>query len=390
LFRGKLNETMPRLAPRAWIAASAVVLAALVAQPSPLAAQTTDPIFAGYRWAPGELGSRPAGLAGAFAGLADGAKAAVANPAGLTLIPISEVDISSGRPWAAAALGHQRFRVAAYFTQADEASTDLPATSPTTGGFRDSSVWEAGLAAGMRLHARVRLGASLAWSRLALDAERSEATVEGEETVAASIHASSGQLRGSLGLLAILLGGDARAMPSLRMGVSIQPGFDWSVPVVSASGAQATVDLHRPTVISAGFALRASDRWTVLAQGDVVRYGEVMDTLVRNVGADQARGFSLTNVLEPRVAAEFSAPLWCGCGSVKVRGGLHYRSPGTLVYDGTDPALTLAFAAGTWRTVGTLGASLYGEYYGNGFRFDIDSRDLVHGPDLSFGIVWRF
>jgi hypothetical protein len=75
---------------------------------------------------------------------------------------------------------------------------------------------------------------------------------------------------------------------------------------------------------------------------------------------------------------------------VKLRGGLHYRSPGTLLYEGADPVLSRAFAPGSWRTVGTLGASFSSEYYGHGIRLDLDSRDLVHGPDLSFGVVWRF
>jgi hypothetical protein len=38
----------------------------------------------------------------------------------------------------------------------------------------------------------------------------------------------------------------------------------------------------------------------------------------------------------------------------------------------------------------TLGASLFGEYSSKGVRFDLDSRDVIHGPELSFGIVVRF
>src|SRR5512144_2204071 len=98
-----------------------LVACALLAVSPPLAAQTTDPLFARFRWAPGELGSRPGGLAGAFVSLADSARAAVANPAGLTLIPVSEIGLSTGKPWLALAHGRQHFRAAAYFTQADEA-----------------------------------------------------------------------------------------------------------------------------------------------------------------------------------------------------------------------------------------------------------------------------
>ncbi len=118
--------------------------------------------------------------------------------------------------------------------------------------------------------------------------------------------------------------------------------------------------------------------------------GEVVDTLERNVGPAAADGFHMKNVLEPRVAAEFSAPLWCGCGNVKLRGGLHYRSPGTLAYDGPDPVLAQAFVPGSWQTVMTLGASIFGEYAEKGIRLDLDSLDVLHGPELSFGRVLRF
>src|SRR5512147_3251885 len=106
--------TGPKRTP--WIAACA-----LLSLSTPLAGQTIDPLFAGFRWAPGEVGSRPAGLAGAFVGLADDGRAAVANPAGLTLIPISEVELSTGRPWIGAGFDLLKVRVAGYFTQADEA-----------------------------------------------------------------------------------------------------------------------------------------------------------------------------------------------------------------------------------------------------------------------------
>jgi hypothetical protein len=205
------------------------------------------------------------------------------------------------------------------------------------------------------------------------------------------VDGDDGHVRASVGLLALLVGANTRALPSVRFGVSYQPGFEWSAEMTSAPGVPASpIAVRRPTVVTAGFAWRAADRWTFLAQGDAIRYGEVVDTLEHNVGPGAAAGFHLGNVVEPRVAAEFSAPLSCGCGSVKLRGGLHHRSPGTLAYDGPDPVTAQAFAPGSWQTVVTLGASLFGEYAGKGVRFDVDSRDVVHGPELSFGVVVRF
>jgi hypothetical protein len=205
------------------------------------------------------------------------------------------------------------------------------------------------------------------------------------------VDGDDGRVRASAGLLVVLIGANARALPSLRLGVSYQPGFDWSAQMKSdpAAGAS-TIGIRRPSVISAGFAWRVVDRWTFLAQADIVRYSEVIGALERNVGADAAAGFLLPNAVEPRLGTELSAPLWCGCGSVRLRGGLHYRSPGTLRYEGSDPMAARSFAPGAWKTVATVGASIFAEYFGNGISLDLDSRDVFGGPDLSFGIVWRF
>jgi hypothetical protein len=330
-------------------------------------------------------------MGGAFVGLADSVKASVANPAGLTLIPVSEIGLSSGKPWVAAAVSHRRFRVAGYLTQTDEAFLEHSDVDPSSRRFLDSSVSEAGVALGVEIHPRVRLGASLAWSRLRLEGQRALAGTDGQETVVSSVDADAGHARASAGLLVVLIGTSARSLPSLRLGFSFQPGFDWAAQMKSDPAAGgSTIGIRRPTLISGGFAWRAVDRWTFVAQGDVVRYGEVRDALERNVGADSAAGFRLPNVIEPRLGAEFSAPLWCGCGSAKLRAGLHNRSPGTLRYEGADPLVARTFAPGAWKTVATVGASLFAEYFGNGLRLDIDSRDVFDGPDLSFGIVWRF
>jgi hypothetical protein len=373
------ERNAPRLAGPLWLAL------ALAASAS---AQTTDPLFAGWRWTPPALGSRPAGMGGAFVAVADSVKAAIANPAGLTLIPISEIGVSSGRPWLGAGFGHQRFRLAGYVAQTDEAHVELPEPTPGSGGSLGSSVFETGLAAGVALHPRVKLGASLAWTRLRMDGERFVAADGGQQAAAASVHSDDGQLHATVGVLVILVGSNARALPSVRLGVTYQPGFDWTARMTDAKGA-ADVAIRRPSLVQVGLAWRASDRWAFAAQSDIIRYGEVISTLERNVG-EAADGFSLPHAVEPRLGAEFAAPLWCGCGLVRLRGGLHYRSPGTLLYEGADPVAARAFTAESWRTVASLGASFLAEYFGHALRFDLDSRNVFDGPELSFGIAWRF
>jgi hypothetical protein len=55
-------------------------------------------------------------------------------------------------------------------------------------------------------------------------------------------------LRASAGLLLVLVGANAGALPSLRLGVSWQPGFDWSAEMTdeAASGAR-EISFRRPT-----------------------------------------------------------------------------------------------------------------------------------------------
>jgi hypothetical protein len=374
------GRAAPRVAGSLWLA---------LALASSTAAQTTDPLFAGWRFTPPSLGSRPGGMGGAFVAVADSVKAAFANPAGLTLIPISEIGVSSGRPWLGAGFGRQRFRVAGYVTQLDEARVDLAEAPPGASGSVESTQFETGLAAGVQLHPRVRLGASLAWTRLRLDGQRLVAADGGQQAIAASVDADEGQLHATAGLLVILVGANTRALPSVRLGIDYQPGFDWSARVTDGAGENEIV-VRRPSLVSVGVAWRFTDRWSFAAQGDVIRYGEVVDALHRNVGATAAAGFTLPNAIEPRFGTEFAAPLWCGCGIVRLRGGLHYRSPGTLLYEGADPAAARAFSRQSWRTVATLGASIFAEHFGNALRLDLDSRNVLDGPELSFGIAWRF
>jgi hypothetical protein len=369
---------------RAW---SAALLALACA--SPLAGQTNDPLFAGWRWAPPSVGSRPAGMGGAFVGMADSVKAAVVNPAGLTLIPITEIGLSSGPAWVGVGVGRPRVRLAGYLTEAEARHVELEDVAPGRVGSLDSSIREAGLALGVSLTPRLKLGGSLAATRLSLDGERRVPGPEGSELAAASVTADDTHVRASAGLLLVLVGANARALPSLRLGVSWQPGFDWAADMSEEASATRTISFRRPTLISTGLAWRPSDRWSIVAQGDVILYSEVLTSLERNIG-EGALDFSLPSTVEPRIGTEFAAPLWCGCGVVRLRGGLHYRSPGTLRYVGPDPILRRTFAQESWRTVASLGASLFGEHFGHALRFDVDVRDVFEGPDLSFGVVWRF
>lgn len=361
----------------------ALGLALAACAAAPAAAQTTDPVFAGWRFAPATVGSRSAGMGGAFLAVADDARAAVTNPAGLTQVPTNEVSLSTGRPWAAVGTGRRRFRFAAYATKAEQDPAE-----PRDGPERISlqpSITEYGVAAGLQMFKRVRIGAAVAHSRLNVE-EEGRTAQNGAQPLHPLVGGDDAQVRYTVGMLVDLLRVNGASTSPLRFAFAVQPGIDWSIP--QAVGG--TVDVRRPSVTSFGLGWRANNHWSFSAQGDFIRFKDVVQTLRRNVGVAAAEGFDLPDEVEPRLGGEYATPLKCGCGSVKVRAGVHYQSPGTLRYQGDDDALLTAFAGQRRTTVVTLGGSLFAEHFGNALRFDVDARDLFDGPDLSFGVVWRF
>ena len=207
---------------------------------SPAAAQTPDPIFAGYRFAPEDVGSRPAGLGGAFVAVADETKAAVVNPAGLTLIPITEVALSSGERWAR---GGDRAKV--------DPNRRLP--DPQRRGHHAVSRFEG-------LGRRTGGGSSTA-AALERGIRSGLESAEPGEPARRSRHDRGRERRGHASALhrRCAPGAHLRAAavyPALRLGFSYQPGFDWSIPVEASAAPGAPMDVRRPTVFAAGLAFR--------------------------------------------------------------------------------------------------------------------------------------
>jgi len=372
-------------APRARLLAGLLVCLA----PASALAQTLDPLFAAVRWAPRPPGSRPSGMGGAFAAVADGGKATYYNPAGLAQIPLKELELSSGDQWISGGAKLGVFRVVAYGTRSPREALSLNASVP---GSLETRFSEFGFGIGVAPVHRLKLGVSAGWDGLEIAGRRTALAPDGRETLLAEVSGEDRQVRVTAGALLTLFSTATRGLPSVRLGLAYQRGFDWRAQMSEtgpAGMAQRTIDLRRPSVLTAGLAWYGTDQWSVFAQGDVIRYGEVMGALRRNVGG-AARNFDIPDVIEPRVASEMAIPLSCGCGTLKVRGGLQYLSPGTLVYTGADPVLQDTFGVRSWRGVASLGASFFAEYFGKALRFDIDSKDLFQGPQLSFGVVLRF
>lgn len=341
------------------------------------AAQTDEVAFADWRANPLTLGSRPAGMGGAFVAVADDARAAFINPAGLTQIPLTEFSVSSGRPWLALASGRRRMRFAAYYTRGEQ--EPLPALPGGPRPALQPAIWEAGAAVGFQPFHRVRLGVGVAYRNLEIEQE-------GGGAAHPLVGGSDGEVRVTVGTLVDLIPARVVGSSPFKLGVSVQPGVTFRIPRPGGPD----VEVRRPSVSGAGLSWRASNSWSFSGQVDFIRYQEVVDALRRNVGHVAGADFNMSNVAEPRLGAEFATPLRCGCGTVKVRAGLHYESPGTLRFLGGDPVLHDAFRVRSWRTTVTLGASFFTEYLANAVRIDVDSRDLLDGPALSVGVVWRF
>ena len=60
-----------------------------------------------------------------------------------------------------------------------------------------------------------------------------------------------------------------------------------------------------------------------------------------------------------------------------MRAGIRRETAGRLGYEGSDPALRQAFAPSGDAFRAAAGASLLGEFYENGFRFDVDISQVV-------------
>jgi hypothetical protein len=359
-----------------------VTLLGLVA-PSSLPAQTADPLFAGVRWAPQPPGSRPAGIGGAFAAVADGGKASYFNPAGLAQVPLKELELSFADPWVSGGVKLGALRFGAYATR----NSHEPAP-----GTLDWTFSELGIGVGVAPLDRLKLGVSAAWSGLELAGRRTALGASGQETLLAEVSGEDRRLRVTAGALWTIYAREVHGLPSVRLGLAYQRGFDWRAQL-SEPGPGGTlsrsIDVRRPSVLTAALSYYGTSQWSFFAQGDVIRYGEVLGAVRRN-GGSGARDFEIGDAIEPRLGTELAIPLTCGCGTVKLRGGLQYLSPGTLVYTGADPVLEQLFGARSWRTVASLGASFFAEYFGRALRFDLDSKDLLEGPALSLGVVLRF
>jgi hypothetical protein len=401
-----------------------LALMAAVAAAAPASAQTGDVVFGGWSWRSRDPGSRPAGLGGAYVAVADSIRTVGVNPAGVALIPKAELAAGTANLWAGFgySLGHttslakpagpaapagpvagrptqpavpgvpcaparqtRPFAVALFAERATTQDNQVdvvrgPARSES--GRLSSSAEEVGLSLARGLLPWLNFGVTVAWSHVRLEGQSAVTNLAGDELSRVIVGGDANKARGIAGLLATF--GPASDPTKFRLGAAYHRDIlGWSVErteidrVAGLVAGPRTIDIEEPPVLAAGAALRLSDSWLFSGEVDYIWYDDVRRTLERNTDAATASAFRLPNRLEPRLGIELTKPSPTG-GYFKLRAGIRRETAGRLGYDGTDAALLQAFGEpppSAFRA--GAGASLLGEFYENGFRFDIDISQVV-------------
>ena len=269
-------------------------------------------------------------------------------------------------------------------------SVDLPEATPGASGSVESTVFEAGLAAGVQLHPRVRLGGSLAWTRLRLDGQRLVAADGGQQEIAASVDADEGQLHATRRPARDPGGRQRPRAAVVRLGVDYQPGLRLvgaddgrgGCRRRSRCGGRRSCRGRRGLALHGPLELRGPGRRHPLRRGRGCAAAQHRRRGRRRLYAAERRRAAIRHRvrrpalvrLRDREAARRAALPLAGHAALRRR----------------RPVAARAFPRQSWRTVATLGASIFAEHFGNALRLDLDSRNVFDGPELSFGIVWRF
>jgi hypothetical protein len=373
-------------------------------------AQTADVAFGGWSWRPREVGARPSGLGGAFVAVADDARSAVTNPAGVALVPNVEVGLGVGERWGSFAVALRGRTLPVSGLPADSAAQPRPCppgpqprpwalalfaqqslrhdsrlevvSGPglVQEGVLGADREQVGVALARGLTHWLNLGLTLNWRHLRMEGSMRLRDAAGTEKRRVTLEGDSNKARGVLGALATF--GPPRSPTAFRVGVAFERDLSaWTVgrrevDVTAGTVAPpARVRIEEPPLLSGGVAWRLSDAWLVSGQLDYIWYTHVVGTLRHNAAAD-AEAFHLADGWEPRFGIEYTRPSPIG-GYLKVRGGIRRETAGRLGYVGTDLARTQAFPDVGAAFRGSAGLSLLAEFYARAARFDVDLSQVV-------------
>ena len=402
---------------------------------TPAFPQTTDVFFGGWSFRPREEGSRPAGLGGAYVAVADGVRTVTSNPAGLALVPQSELAAGTADLWGGVAYSLKRpqamvpaaptagrptepgaplpcpparparpFVVAVYAERSlaqQQSFSVVRAPGVVEAGELSATSERLGASVGKGLTRWLQVGATVEWRHLRM-VGGSVASAGREPLRQVTLGGDTNKPRVIVGALATF--GRAFSPTALRLGVSYRSDlWDWSVErsAVDVVAGRITdeprlVRVSEPAVFSVGVAWRASDTWLLAAQADHIAYPAVAAALADNDGAPP--DFRLRSGWEPRAGLEMSGIFPLG-GYFKLRAGMRGETSGRFEYLGDDIGLRQAFRSSDLAFRGAVGASLLAEFYEKAVRFDVDMSQIVAEPRstisaagdrrVSFGITVR-
>lgn len=353
--------------------------AVMVVLATTASAQTNDRAFRSWRWPQESGAARPAGWAGLAVAVPDDALAADVNPAVLGTLSKGEVfgglaAFESGRAPVgdeaasrrALGLSGAALRVSSRLTLAlgvaqprvvrfELAPVRLADGSTDTGAL-DVRVLDLAAGAAWRLRPRLQVGARLVSSRVSLAAETRHDPALGTTELHVTSDGRSTRVGGGIGLMYAVTS-------KLSLGFASQAGMAYALTRRADSPLLGVVldpgsgyELRRPSTFVAGLHARLSPRIAIAGQLDFVRWSEISSGLVIASGARARDEYLLGDALEPRLGAEYSLPL--RRASIQVRAGLHAQAPGTLRFQGDDPAERAAFPGGDWVVSGAMGLSV--------------------------------
>jgi long-subunit fatty acid transport protein len=364
-------------------------------------AQTNDHVFRSWRWGEDISAPRAAGMAGAFVAVGDDSSANILNPAGIALLPKTELAASLLSRGSGTVLGDslqsrmgigyvggagrlaRNWAIGGYLTEPFDSRATLSSTALGDTGFLNVTVTDAGAAAAWHPASRLYVGGRLNVRHLRLQGLWSHVTAAGANDLRVGLATGKDRIAGSAGVL-------FQATERLRLGAVFHQGASWEVDRKSQSPAlgvdldSSPTALRVPSCASAGASWRLSPRLLLAGQADYVFYGQIQSNLDIRQGAFDRRQYALSNALEARLGAEAS---WrVSSVSAQLRGGLHSRAPATAAFMGTDAMEAAAFAGSTRRLVATLGGALVTR----ALRFDVAAMFAGSRTMITAGVAMRF
>ncbi len=333
--------------------------------------QTNDEFYRSWRWAEEVTAPRAAGLGGAYVALADDSAAVQLNPAGLTLLPKTE--ITGGILWRGSGLLGQdatmprtgmgfvggavlltkEWALGGYLTEPFDERVVL--TPSGTSGRLETTVTDGGVALGWAPVARVRVGLRVNMSHVRVEGQWARSN-GWSTSLLVGAGAGGTTVTGAAGIM-------VDCTDRFRLGASFRRGASWDIsrialnPALGVAADTGSVYHYRsPSVVSAGASLRAGLRIVLTGQVDFVRLSEVRDVFGVRIGAFAVDEYVLRNALEGRGGIEVSQPV--GRLSVQVRAGVHAASGASLRYIGVDRTEASRFRGSERMTEWSAGASL--------------------------------